>query len=65
MTTLCTPPAQHFAAVLGGHAGSESVGVFTFAFVGLKRPLHLLSDFKSKVLNVAKNASRFNLVLSL
>lgn len=60
MTTLGTPPAQNFPTIFCGHAGSESVGVFTFTLVGLKRPLHLHSDFNSKVLNVGKKGARFN-----
>lgn len=33
--------AQHFAAVLCGHAGPKAVGIFPLSFVGLKRSLHL------------------------
>ena len=66
MAAFCPSPVQHFPAVLRGHAGSESVGVLSLAFMGLKRPLHLFfSNFDSKVPNVAKNGSRFNRVVSL
>lgn len=60
MTALGASSVQHFTAVLRGHAGSKSVSIFTFTLVGLIRPLHLLSDFNSKVSNVAINGSRFN-----
>jgi len=65
VAALCSSPAQHFAAVLCGHAGPESVRILALAFVRLKRPLHFLSNFNSKVLNVAKNGSRFNRDVSL
>lgn len=60
MASLGPSPGKHLAPVFRGHAGTETVRVAPFSFVGLKGSLHAPSPVRFKMVNVQKMRRSYN-----